>query len=207
MFLVPRLSAAFLLRFTLGRGGFGMGMHAAGRQRGVLGRLSPAFQLLDACLQFGNLRQQQANDGLGLRRLAGDDFFRDRRACPLLSPSSRLCVQINLSTNLLQGVNDYGWGCLPPGPGTLRQPTPKRVPLSKAVSSQNLPELKARRKPTRHPTRILTAETSCTGVQGIVRSLMVRRSPVKHRLFPQIADDIMQQRGTFKELFSAEHGT
>ena len=47
MFFVPRLSAAFLLRPTLGQGGFGMGMHAAGRQRGVLGRLSPAFQLLD----------------------------------------------------------------------------------------------------------------------------------------------------------------
>jgi len=71
------LSAPFLLRPTLRGRGFRVGMHRAGRQRGVLGRFSPAFQLLDPCLQSGNLCQQQADDGLGFRRLASDDFFRN----------------------------------------------------------------------------------------------------------------------------------
>jgi len=77
VFLMPRLSAPFLLRPTLRGRGFRVGMHRAGRQRGVLGRFSPAFQLLDPCLQSGNLCQQQADDGLGFRRLASDDFFRN----------------------------------------------------------------------------------------------------------------------------------
>ncbi len=53
----------------------------AGWQRGVLRRLALRlpFQLLDPCFQLGNLRQQQADDGLGFRRLAGDDFFGDYR--------------------------------------------------------------------------------------------------------------------------------
>ena len=107
MFLVPRLSAALLLRFTLGQGRFGMGMHAAGRQRGVLGRFSPAFQLLDACLQLGNLRQQQADDGLGLRRLTGDDFFRDSERHAL--DFAEICprVQINSAKIAPRGVNGY----------------------------------------------------------------------------------------------------
>jgi hypothetical protein len=107
MFLVPWLSAAFLFRLTLGQGRLGMGMHAAGWQRGVLGRLSPALQLLDACLQFGNLRQQQANDGLSFRRLAGDDFFRDSEQHAIDVAEIRLPVQINSAKIALRGVNGY----------------------------------------------------------------------------------------------------
>jgi hypothetical protein len=45
MFLVPRLTATFLLRRTLGQGRFGMGMDAAGRQRGILGCFPPLLEL------------------------------------------------------------------------------------------------------------------------------------------------------------------
>ena len=49
----------------------GVGMFGTGRQRGIARRLfEPVLQLLD-------LGQQCADDGLRLRRLAGDQFLRD----------------------------------------------------------------------------------------------------------------------------------
>ena len=63
--------------------------------------------VLDPRFQLGNLRQQQADDGLGFRRLAGDDFFGDfqRHALSVAENPSR--VQINLSKTRLLGVNGY----------------------------------------------------------------------------------------------------
>jgi hypothetical protein len=64
----PRLSATFLLGLTFGGFGFGMGRNTARRQRGVLGRPSPAFRLRNANLESGDRREQQAKDGLGFGR-------------------------------------------------------------------------------------------------------------------------------------------
>jgi hypothetical protein len=56
-------------RLTSGR--LGVRMFGAGRRRGVVRRLlEPVLQLLDP-------GEQRADDGLRLRRLAGDQFFRD----------------------------------------------------------------------------------------------------------------------------------
>ncbi len=54
-------------------------MLRAGWQRRILRPLAfpLPLQLLDSGFQLCNLRQQQADDGLRFRRLAGDDFFRD----------------------------------------------------------------------------------------------------------------------------------
>ncbi len=59
----------------------GVGMLRTGRQRGVLRRLPfrLPLELLDLRLQLSDPRQEQADDSLGLRRLASDDFFRDDR--------------------------------------------------------------------------------------------------------------------------------
>ena len=86
--LVAGLPATFLLRLASGRLRPGVGMLRTGRQRGVLRRLAfdLPLQLLDPSFQLGNLsllrfnpRQQQADDGLGFRRLPRDHFFRDYR--------------------------------------------------------------------------------------------------------------------------------
>lgn len=50
-----------------------MGMFATGRQRRI------AWRLVQPRFEFGDLCQQQANDGLSLRRLPGNDIFRDLR--------------------------------------------------------------------------------------------------------------------------------
>jgi len=81
VFLVAGLAATLLLRLVFRRLRPSVWMLRARRQRGVLRRL--AFHLplefLDLRLQLGNLRQQQADDGLGFRRLASDAFFRDSK--------------------------------------------------------------------------------------------------------------------------------
>ena len=77
VFLVTGLPATFLLRLAFPRLRACVRMLGAGGQRGILRRLSSAFQLLGPRLQPGNFRQQQANDGLGFRRLACDNLFRD----------------------------------------------------------------------------------------------------------------------------------
>ena len=81
VFLVAGLPAAFFLRLAFRRLRPGVGMLRAGRQRGVLRRLAfrLPFQRLDPCFQFRNVRQQRANDRLGLGRLASNDFFSDSR--------------------------------------------------------------------------------------------------------------------------------
>ena len=87
VFLVARLAAASLLRLPLLPLRLGVRMLRAGRQRGVLRRL--AFDLpsqVPIRLQLRNLRQQRADDRLRFRRLASNQFFRDDRPCPLLSP-------------------------------------------------------------------------------------------------------------------------
>ena len=68
------------------------------RERLRMGRLL-GLQLLDPrpqfrvfLLQLGDLRQQQANDGLSFRWLAGDDLFRDQRFhahCSGMKPLSK----------------------------------------------------------------------------------------------------------------------
>ena len=55
----------------LGPGRLGMGMFGTRRDRGV------ARGLVELVLQFLDLGEQGADDGLSFRRLAGDQFFRD----------------------------------------------------------------------------------------------------------------------------------
>jgi hypothetical protein len=82
VFLVARLPATLPLRLAFCRLRPRVGMLRTGRQRGVLRRLAfhLPLQLLDPRFQFGNPRKQQADDGLGVRRLASNDFFRDDRS-------------------------------------------------------------------------------------------------------------------------------
>jgi hypothetical protein len=79
VFLVAGLPATFLLRLAFRRLWPGVWMLRTGRQRRILRRLAfhLPFPLPNPRFQLGNLRQQHPDDGLGLRRLAGDDFFRD----------------------------------------------------------------------------------------------------------------------------------
>ena len=107
VFLVAGLPAAFLLRLSPGRLRPCVGMLRAGRQRGVLGCLLAAFKLLDPRFQLGNLCQQQPDDSLGFRWLAGNDFFRDsKRHAPCVAKIAPR-VQINLPGKRPQGVNGY----------------------------------------------------------------------------------------------------
>ena len=58
--------------------------------------------------QLGNLCQQQPDDSLGFRWLAGNDFFRDsKRHAPCVAKIAPR-VQINLPGKRPQGVNGYG---------------------------------------------------------------------------------------------------
>ena len=116
VFLVARLTAAFPLGLLFSRPRSGMGMLAAGRQRGVLRRFSlhPPLQLLDPRpqlgilrLQGGNFRQQRTDDGPCFRRLSSNDFFGNFQRHANGVAENGLRVQINLSIFCPQGVNGY----------------------------------------------------------------------------------------------------
>ena len=86
---MPRLSPVLPLRFPLRRRWLRMRMLRTGRQRRVLRRLlqRPHFRF-----QFRQLRQQDPNDGLRLRRLASDHLFRNQvqRHAPSVAEIRRL---------------------------------------------------------------------------------------------------------------------
>jgi hypothetical protein len=67
------LTARFLAAFAPLRCRLRMGMLGAGGQRRI------AWRLVQTRFEFGDLRQQQANDSLRLRRLTGDQLFRDQQ--------------------------------------------------------------------------------------------------------------------------------
>lgn len=101
------LPAAFFPRFAFLRLRSGVRMLRTGRQRGVLWvQAQPRFKFRNPRFQLGDLRQQ-ADDGLGFRRLAGDDFLRNfkRHATGVAENAPR--VQIKLSRFRPQGVNGY----------------------------------------------------------------------------------------------------
>ena len=107
MLFMAWLSAAFLLGFSFRQLRFGVRMPAAGRQGGVLRRFSPTLQPFDPRFQFGDLGQQQPDDGLCLRRLPRNDFFRDFQRHALGVAEISIPVQVNLHENCSQGVNGY----------------------------------------------------------------------------------------------------
>jgi hypothetical protein len=94
-------------RWGFGRLRPGVRMLRTGRQRRVLRRLLPSLKLLNPRFQLGNLRQQQADDGLGFRRLAGNDFFRDSKLHVPRVAEIALRVRITSSRKRLHGVNGY----------------------------------------------------------------------------------------------------
>src|SRR5262249_6642258 len=71
IFGVARLTTPLAFRWGLASQGLGVGMFGTRRQRRIpRGLVQTRFQLLD-------LRQQHPNDGLGFRRLSGNQFLAD----------------------------------------------------------------------------------------------------------------------------------
>jgi hypothetical protein len=107
VFRLPRLAAASLLRLATLPRRLGVRMLGARRQRRVLRRLAfdLPFEFLDPRFQLGNPRQQQANDRLGFRRLAGNQFFRDKRfhahCCDMKRPFKSRSVSCRRNTTSL----------------------------------------------------------------------------------------------------------
>ena len=103
---MPRLPAAFPLRCRLRGRRPGMRMPRAGWQRTVVWSHLQSLQL---GVQLGQLRQQQPDDGLRLRRLSRHHFFRDefqRHPTPVAEING--LDQINSTTRQYpRPVNDY----------------------------------------------------------------------------------------------------
>ena len=100
VFRVSRLPAAILLRLWFGRDVLRVRMLRARRQRGVLGRLP---QARDFRLQFRDLREQQPNDGLRLRRLTRDQVFGDLQRHALDVANFRRCPKTSFLTQVVNG--------------------------------------------------------------------------------------------------------
>lgn len=81
--------------------GFGMRMFAAGRQRRM------AWSLVQAGFEFGESRQQGADDGLCLGGLASNQFLRDLKSHAAVVGSAQLSGKPQPARKMTQGVNDY----------------------------------------------------------------------------------------------------
>jgi hypothetical protein len=85
----------------LAAGGLGVGMVGTGRGRGV------ARRLVEPILQFLDLGEQRADDGLRFGRLAGDQFFRDLQRHALHVAEKQTPGQADSSEALPRAVADY----------------------------------------------------------------------------------------------------
>ena len=95
VFLVAGLPAAFLLRLAFRRLRPGVWMLRAGRQRGVLRRLLPAFKLRDPIEQrLHEGPNRRSHLGFKFRRIVMDSMFEDDMVHVVLE--NRVHVQINL---------------------------------------------------------------------------------------------------------------
>ena len=86
---VAGLTAPQARGLGLAAGWLGVGMFGTRRDRGV------AWRLVEEVLQFLDLGEQRADNGLRFGRLVGDQFFRDLQRHTLHVGEKQVCGQID----------------------------------------------------------------------------------------------------------------